>query len=410
MTLHSKINTTNKINTAKHNAAKARNTHFTPTATKIVKTCVLSSENLLISTGTIPSELLAAAYTMARSIHSTIAQSAERDHAILSSSVCILGYQTTPKKITLYGGGYFLAKNPPWCIPSTKVALSVLSSAIFLENHISVVFWFDPLGQRLLSDFIFSELEIVRALLHAKTLLVHLNNPKENIKTENKTTEIPLQDVLSKNFFASLPALTEPVKLVQRGTLNGTQKNGTAHDKEKKSTRHIGKITNFSSSKAGEQHLIETVLPVLRRALEHSYSNGRDRPARKAHSAAVIFQEELSQKEGSATVVITTNYRHPSHGFLACCAETLAIAIANSEGLTFQIPQISYVIVYSQDYISKDTGQSLAPAICGTCESVISDYVDSENSKIIVFACGDDAVIRTTLTKNPYSKLEFKIR
>jgi len=318
--------------------------------------------------------VISSARKLAQQIHANILVKSGKPHAHHATSTCVLGYGRS-----LYGGGYFLAENPPWSIPASKVALSVLTSLNMLTERIPLIFWYDPIGQRTLLDFVLSELEMLRPFVHTKTVLFDLGTLEQ----------IKLEDIFPNHLIAFAEAHA-PVSILPRGYQPKHATTGVIR----------AKIVPVPE-KIDDQRIIELLLPDLKLAVAHSYSNGVDRPIRKAHSAAILIKND-----DALDIVIAKNFRHPTIGYLGRCAEAIGVAFAQSEGLFLTKHQIDHVVVYSPDYRSRDTSDLHPPAVCGTCESVISSYGGENSAGVLITTLSDTTQSHYRVLRGLYSQLE----
>lgn len=321
-----------------------------------------------------PDAAVSEARILAQKIHLNILTKSGDAHAHHATSVCLLGYDST-----LYGGGYYLAENPPWSIPATKVALSLLTSLEMLTRRIPLIFWYDPIGKRTLLDFVLSELEMLRPFVHTESILFDLRT-NEHVQLKN----------IFPNHLLAFAEPDTPVVMHPRGYKPGQTIPGVVR-------AHIRPMPE----QIDDPRIIELLLPDLKAAVAHSYSNGIDRPIRKAHSAAILIKTD-DQLE----IVIAKNFRHPTIGYLARCSEAIGIAFAQSEGLFANRHQIDHVVVYSPDYRSRDSSELHPPAVCGTCESVISSYSGDSASGVLITTMSDTTQTHYRIMHGLYSKLE----
>ena len=322
----------------------------------------------------VPDAVVSEALSLAHRIHlNTLAKSGDA-HAHHATSACVLGYGRL-----LYGGGYYLAENPPWSIPATKVALSLLTSMEMLSERIPLIFWYDPVGKRSLLDFVLSELEMLRPFVHTKTLLYDLRTHEQ----------LPLENIFPNHRLAFAEPHS-PVVIHPRG-----------YNADHVTTGIVRAHITPGPEKVDDPAIIELLLPDLKTAVAHSYANGVDRPIRKAHSAAIIIKTD-----DRLEIVIAKNFRHPTIGYLARCSEAIGIAFAQSEGLFVKRHQIDHVVVYSPDYRSRNSSELHPPAVCGTCESVISSYSGDSLSGVLITTLSDTNQTHYRLMHGLYSKLE----
>jgi len=322
----------------------------------------------------VPDVVISEALALAEMIHRNILTKSGEAHAHHATSVCLLGYEGL-----LYGGGYYLAENPPWSIPATKVALSLLTSIEMLTRRIPLIFCYDPIGKRTLLDFVLSELEMLRPFVHTGSVLFDLRT-NEHVRLEN----------IFPNHLVAFAEPDSPVVMHPRGYRAGQIIPGVVR-------AHIRPMPE----QVDDPEIIELLLPDLKAAVAHSYSNGVDRPIRKAHSAAILIKTD-DQLE----IVIAKNFRHPTIGYLARCSEAIGIAFAQSEGLFSRRHQIDHVVVYSPDYRSRDSSELHPPAVCGTCESVISSYSGDNPSGVLITTMSDTTQTHYRIMHGLYSKLE----
>lgn len=322
----------------------------------------------------VPEEVISEARTLAQKIHLNILAKGGDAHAHHATSVCLLGYNKL-----LYGGGYYLAENPPWSIPATKVALSLLTSMEMLTRRIPLIFWYDPIGKRTLLDFVLSELEMLRPFVHTQSVLFDLNT-NDYVQLEN----------IFPNHLPAFPKPDSPVVMHPRGYKTGQIIPGVVRAQIRPMPQQVD-----------DPRIIELLFPDLKAAVAHSYSNGVDRPIRKAHSAAILIKGDHQLE-----IVIAKNFRHPTIGYLARCSEAIAIAFAQSEGLFLKRHQIDHVVVYSPDYRSRDSSELHPPAVCGTCESVISSYSGDSPSGVLITTMSDTSQTHYRIMHGLYSKLE----
>jgi hypothetical protein len=327
------------------------------------------------------------ACTLAETIHSHILTCASEKHAYHSTSVAILVYDNH-----LYGGGYFLSGNPPWNIPAIKVALGILSSLRMLTKHIPLIFWFDPIGKKRLIDFIIADLETLRPFINEETVFIDL---------------LTKETIMAKYIYTPQHAIFSPItqnfSFFQRGYYDDTAPvigplRGKLED-------------HFRQVAAPDHKLLDTLLPYLRQAIMFSHSNGKDRPIRKAHSAALIIeaQEEFD-------VIISKNFRHPNTAYLASCAESLGLATARSEGILHPNHNaLRQIIVYSTDYLINNSDSAIkeslqyCPAVCGTCKAVIGENVPPDTEQILITTLSETCRHNYYVYRSPYSTLEKRM-
>jgi hypothetical protein len=322
----------------------------------------------------VPDAVISEALSLAQKIHLNILAKSGDAHAHHATSACVLGYGSL-----LYGGGYYLAENPPWSIPATKVALSLLTSMEMLTERIPLIFWYDPIGKRTLLDFVLSELEMLRPFVHTQTILFDLRTHEQ----------LQLQNIFPNHCLA-FGEPHSPLAIHARGESANHAAAGVVR----------AQITPMPHN-IDDPKIIELLLPDIKIAVAHSYSNGVDRPIRKAHSAAILIRTD-----GQLEIVIAKNFRHPTIGYLARCSEAIGIAFAQSEGLFLKRHQIDHVVVYSPDYRSRDSSELHPPAVCGTCESVISSYSGDNPSGVLITTMSDTTQTHYQIMHGLYSKLE----
>jgi cytidine deaminase len=248
-----------------------------------------------------------------------------------------------------------------------------------LTRRIPLIFWYDPVGKRTLLDFVLSELEMLRPFVHTQTVLFDLRTNEH----------VQLQDIFPNHLLAFAEP-DSPVVMHPRGYKADHITPGFAR-------AHIIPMPE----RVDDPKIIELLLPDLKIAVAHSYSNGVDRPIRKAHSAAILIK-----RENQLEIVIAKNFRHPTIGYLARCSEAIGIAFAQSEGLFSKRHQIDHVVVYSPDYRSRDSSELHPPAVCGTCESVISSYSGDDPSGVLITTMSDTTQTHYRIMHGLYSRLE----
>lgn len=96
------------------------------------------------------------------------------------------------------------------------------------------------------------------------------------------------------------------------------------------------------------------VVPALMQVVNNSTANGKDAPAKRRHSAALLTQR--------GELIFGVNQQHNDRQCV-CCAERAAVAAGQSLGRQFYVA----VIVYCLDFDN--------PLICGDCLEILSQHV-----------------------------------